>query len=248
MYNTLVYQPILTLLLWLYQLLGQNLGLAIIALTLIVRGTLVPFTLPGIKSAKKIALLKPELDKLKKKHSKDKKTLQKKQMELYKSHNVNPAGGCLPYIVQFIFLIALYRVFMNSLGNGVINGQAVTTQFLLWDLKVKDTTYILPILAGALQLLTSLAIMPGIEDDPQKRKISKKKKEDVAEMAQSMQQQMVFLMPALTVFFAIQFPSGLALYWVITTAFSLVQQLAISGPGGLKKYALKFRNLTGKKQ
>jgi len=55
-----------------------------------------------------------------------------------------------------------------------------------------------------------------------------------------MQQQMVFMMPIMTVVFALQFPAGLALYWVVTTAFSLVQQLVISGPGGLKKYLVKL--------
>lgn len=240
MYNTLVYNPILNSLLFLYELLGGNLGLAIITLTLVVRGLLIPFTLPSMKSAKQIAKIKPELDVLKKKYAKDPKMLQQKQLELYKKHNINPAGGCLPFIVQFIFLIALYRVFIDSLGNGAINGTVVDTQFLSWNLNEKDTTYVLPVLAGVLQLFTSLAIMPAVEDDPQKRKGKKEEKEDVAEMAQSLQQQMVFLMPAMTVFFALQFPSGLALYWVITTAFSLVQQLIISGPGGLLKYAKKF--------
>lgn len=220
--------------------MGSNLGLAIIVLTLIVRTILVPFTLPSMRSAKKIAALKPELDALKRKYKQDPKELQVKTLELYKKHNVNPAGGCLPYIVQFIFLIALYQVFIDSLGNGSIAGISINTQFLSWKLNEKDTSYALPILAGVLQLITSIAIMPAVEDEPLKRKGKKEEKEDVAEMAQSMQQQMIFLMPALTVFFAIQFPSGLALYWVVTTAFSLVQQLIISGPGGLLKYARRF--------
>ena len=71
MYNTLVYEPILNSLLWLYQVTGNNLGLAIIILTLIVRGFLIPFTLPQMKSARKMAALKPQLDALKKKHGKE---------------------------------------------------------------------------------------------------------------------------------------------------------------------------------
>ena len=59
-------------------------------------------------------------------------------------------------------------------------------------------------------------------------------------MATTMQQQMVFLMPIMTVIFSLQFPSGLALYWVITTAFSLVQQLVVSGPGAIPQYAKKI--------
>ncbi len=241
MYHTYIYQPILNSLLWLYQLTGQNLGFAIILLTLVVRGVLIPFTLPQLKSAKKMALLKPELDALKKKHSHDAKLFQQKQMEFYKTHNVNPAAGCLPFIAQFVVLIALYQVFMSTLGG---NGMGeVNSLFFLWDLKAKDTTYILPVLAGVLQLIMSLTILPAVENQPEKRPGTKEEKQDVAEMATTMQQQMVFMMPIMTVIFSIQFPSGLALYWVITTAFSLVQQLIVSGPGALLTYAYKFKIL-----
>ena len=237
MYNQFIYQPILQTLLWLYHATG-NLGVAIIVLTLLVRGILIPFTLPQLKSAKKMAALKPELDALKKKHGADPKVFQQKQLEFYKTHGVNPAAGCLPFIAQFIVLIALYQVFMHTLGG---NGMGdIGSAFLLWDLKVKDTSFILPILAGLLQLLTSLALLPAIENKPSEREGTKEQKQDVAEMAQSMQQQMVFMMPIMTVIFSLQFPSGLALYWVITTAFSFAQQLIVSGPGGLLVYARKI--------
>lgn len=239
MYNQFIYQPILNTLIWLYSIMGNNLGLAIIALTLLIRTILIPFTLPQMKSAKKMAALKPELDALKKKHGNDSKLLQQKTLELYQKNQINPAAGCLPFIAQFIVLIALYQVFMNTLGG---NGMGdVNTLFLSFDLKAKDTTYTLPILAGLLQFIMSVSLLPAIENEPAKREGTKAQKEDVAEMAASMQQQMVFMMPIMTVIFSLQFPSGLALYWVITTAFSLVQQLIVSGPGGLALYATKIR-------
>ena len=240
----ITYQPILQSLLWLYANLGHNLGVAIIVLTLAIRVILIPFTLPQLKAMKQMAALKPELDALKKKHGYDQKLFQEKQMEFYKSHNINPAAGCLPFIMQFIVLIALYTVFKDSLNGGAL-GEGVNTSFLLWNLKVKDTTFILPVLAGVLQLITSLTLLPAVENEPEKRDATLKQKEDVAEMAQSMQQQMVFMMPIMTVIFAIQFPAGLALYWVITTAFSLVQQLMVSGPGGLVVYAKKLHIIKG---
>ncbi len=244
MYHNYIYQPILNSLLWLYGATGHNLGVAIILLTLVVRGILIPFTLPQLKSAKKMASLKPELDALKKKHGHDVKLFQQKQMEFYKTHNVNPAAGCLPFIAQFVVLIALYQVFMSTLGG---NGMGeVNSSFLLWDLKVKDTTFILPVLAGILQLVMSLTILPAVENQPEKRPGTKEDKQDVAEMATTMQQQMVFMMPIMTVIFSLQFPSGLALYWVITTAFSLAQQLIVSGPGALLTYAKKFKLIKGK--
>lgn len=244
MYHNYIYQPILNSLLWLYQITGHNLGFAIILLTLVVRGILIPFTLPQLKSAKKMAQLKPELDSLKKKHGHDAKLFQQKQLEFYKTHNVNPAAGCLPFIAQFVVLIALYQVFMATLnGNGMGD---INSAFFLWDLKSKDTTYILPVLAGILQFVMSLTILPAVENEPEKRPGTKEQKEDVAEMATTMQQQMVFMMPIMTIIFSIQFPSGLALYWVITTAFSLVQQLLVSGPGALLIYAKKYKLIKGK--
>lgn len=238
MYQTFIYQPILQTLLWLYNITGNNLGLAIVVLTLLVRTILIPFTLPSLRSAKKMASLKPELDALKKKYGHDTKLFQAKQVEFYKSHHLNPAAGCLPMIAQFIVLIALYQVFMNSLnGDGSLISNA---HFWIWNLKEKDTTYILPVLAGITQLLTSLAILPAVENEPTKRPGTKEQKQDVAEMAQSMQTQMVFLMPVMTVVFSLQFPSGLALYWVVTTIFSFVQQVIVSGPGGIPHYAGKI--------
>ena len=74
-----------------------------------------------------------------------------------------------------------------------------------------------------------------------KNKNEKKKEEDSLEMAQSMQQQMLYIMPAMTVLISLKFPSGLALYWVITTLFSLVQQYLVSGLGGLKPVLLRLR-------
>ncbi len=241
MYNTLVYQPILHSLLFLYNLFGHNLGFAIIFLTLFIRLALLPFVIPSLKSAKKMALLKPELDALKKKYAKDPAKLKQKQVEFYKQHGLNPATGCLPYLVQLVVLIALYRVFMDSLKGGTIAGQTINTHFWLWDLTAKDKTFILPILAGVFQLFTSIALLPAVENEPAKRKLSQEKKEDLGEMAQAMQQQMVFLMPLMTVIFALQFPSGLALYWLVSTVFSLVQQVAIAGPGGLANYWRKFK-------
>jgi YidC/Oxa1 family membrane protein insertase len=228
MYNTLIYQPILNSLLWLYQITGQNLGFAIILLTLVVRGILIPFTLPQLKSAKKMALLKPELDALKKKHGHDAKLFQQKQIEFYKTHNVNPAAGCLPFIAQFIVLIALYQVFMKTLGGDGVG--EINSAFLLWDLKSKDTTYVLPVLAGVFQFIMSLTSLPAIENEPENDQVLSKTKKDVADMATTMQQQMVFMMPIMTIIFSIQFPIRSSATG-LSQPPSLIQQLIVSGPG-----------------
>jgi len=190
--------------------------------------------MPSLKSAQTIRSLKPELDRLKKRFKDDKMGLQKAQLELYQKHGVNPAAGCLPNILQLIVLIALYRVFMDSLQNGAAN---INTSFLWLDLAKPDPKYILPALAGIIQLALSQMLSPAIEHHKEK---TKKKTEDVQDMAETMQQQMLLIMPVMTVLIALRFPSGLALYWVITTLFSLVQQYYVSGWGGLEKYLVKF--------
>ena len=233
--------PINNLLIFLYGISGQNLGLAIIFLTLIVRGVLVPITIPSLRSAKKLQELKPHLDKLKQKH-KDKQKLQLATLELYKQHGINPAAGCLPQIAQLLVLIALYQVFINFINGGQYNGQSLNLNFLWLDLGKADPYYILPVLAGLTQLIFSFMMTSGLESHVKapKNKDEKKKEEDSMEMAQSMQQQMLYLMPAMTVIIALKFPSGLALYWVITTLFSLVQQYLVSGLGGLKPVLVKL--------
>ena len=235
MFNTLIYQPIFQTLLFLTNLFGGNLGLSVIALTLLILGALVPLTLPSLKSAQKLKSLQPELDKLKAKHGQDKQKLQLAQLELYKQHGINPAAGCLPNIVQLVILIAMYRVFMDFLAK---NGDSTTINlnFLWLNLTRPDPYYILPILAGISQLALSLMLAPAVEHHQEK---TKAKTEDMQEMAQTMQQQMLFIMPVMTVVIALRFPSGLALYWIATTVFSTVQQYLLSGWGGLTKYFAK---------
>lgn len=244
---------ILDILLYLYQHLG-DLGLVIIVFTVVLRTILLPLTVKSLRAASQIRDLQPELKKLKEKHKEDKQALQKAQLELYQKYNINPLAGCLPQVLQLVLLILLYQVLLKFLGNTEINGIVIDPTFLWLDLSKPDSLYILPVVAGASQLVLSLMIAPGGEvkdqvsntsSDP-KIKAENKKEEDFAEMAASMQQQMIFIMPFMTGFIALTFPSGLALYWVVTTIYSIGQQWAISGPGGLVTYsrrALAWLNL-----
>ena len=245
-FNTLLYQPILKVLVYLTHLLGGSFGLAIIALTLLIRLVLIPLTLPAMKSAQKMKELKPRLDELKKKHAKDKRQLQIEQLNLYKEQGINPAAGCLPTIVQFAILIAMYRVFIDFIQNG--NGESLMAnmQFFWLDLSKPDRLHILPILAGETQLILSQMLMTAKEHHEAKeltkeaQKKEKTKGEDTQEMAETLQQQMLYVMPVMTGLIAWNLPSGLAVYWVVTTIFSLVQQYIMSGPGGLATLQAKL--------
>lgn len=251
---TVVNQVLIQFLLQLHQVTG-NLGLSILAFTLIVRLLLVPLSLPTMKSQKKMRELQPELKKLKDTHGKDQKALQAAQMELYKKHNVNPLAGCLPQVVQIILLIVLYQVLVQFVSNTELNGVVLNTQFIWLNLTKPDQLFILPILAGLTQLFLSLMIAPGGETPdviPNDSKIKKlkdenKKEEDAADMAAAMQKQMLFIMPVMTAFIAVRFPSGLALYWVASTVFSIVQQYFSTGWGGVTLYAKRAYAFVQKK-
>ncbi len=227
------------------QTLTGNLGVSILVFTLIVRSLLLPLSLPSVKSQKKMKEMQPELKELQRKHKDDKPALQAAQMELYKKYNVNPLAGCLPQVVQLAILILLYQVLLKFLAQTEINGVAINPFFLGLNLAQPDHTYVLPVLSGVSQFILSLMILPGAEtpdivpNQSSSKKIqdANKKEEDVADMASTMQKQMLFVMPIMTGFIALRFPSGLALYWVATTVFSIAQQFFLSGPGGLTLYA-----------
>lgn len=248
--------PVLHVLVWLYQVGGNNLGFAIITFTLLFRGLLVPLSIPSLKSQKKMRALKPHLTKLKAQYGHDKMLFQQKQMELYKEYDINPMSGCLPYLLQFGVLIVLYNALNYVLHTAQVFGVEIQTQFFGLNLVKPDPTKILPILSGVTQLVLSMMILPGVEHHdlvPDSSKNAEVKKvnaqeTDVQEMAESMQKQMVFMMPVMTGIFALNFPSGLAMYWVTTTLFSIIQQYAISGWGGLEFYAKKLYSFaTGRK-
>jgi YidC/Oxa1 family membrane protein insertase len=229
-----------TILIFLYSTFG-NLGVAIIVFTILIRLVLLPLTLPSIKSSKKIQELQPELKKLKAQHKGDKQALALAQAALYKSYNINPLAGCLPQLVQLFILIVLYQSIIGLFNEQ--NGQ-YNLNFFWVDLSQFDPTYILPVVAGITQFLLSLMILPVtqtrdlVPNDSKSKTVqdANRKEEDIAEMAVTMQQQMVFLMPVMTVFIALKLPSGLALYWVAGTLITMATQYFVSGWGGLATY------------
>jgi YidC/Oxa1 family membrane protein insertase len=234
---------ILYILVNIYQLVG-DLGVSIILFTFLTRLVLVPLSFNSLRSQAKMKKLQPKLKELEKKHKGSKEELNKIKMEFYKQHNVNPLSGCLPQVVQIGLLIVLYQVLMKFFKNPDIAGISIQTQFLWMNLSQPDPLYVLPVLAGASQFIMSLMIAPGAEtpdlisnqSSSKKVQQANKKEEDAAAMAAMMQKQMIFVMPVMTGFIALRFPSGLALYWIATTVFSIGQQYFVSGFGGLTSY------------
>lgn len=257
-------QPLLNGLMLFYRIFG-DLGIAIILLTLVIRLILFPLTVPSIKAQKKMMELAPEIAKLKEKYGTDKQKLAAAQMELYKKNGANPAAGCLPQIVQLVILIGLYQAFSKVLlQNGIATAEKLNqllypllklpidailnTNFLGFiNLTKPDVIHIsgLPTLPGVLlilaaltQLLSSKMMMPIVKKEEQ---IAAKTKEKTDDMAASMQSQMLYLFPIMTILIGFTFPSGLVLYWFVFSLFTMIQQYIITGLGGLAPWVEKIK-------
>lgn len=220
------------------ELYTGNLGVAIILLTIVLKTLLVPLNIPQLKLAQKKNELDFELKALKEKYT-DKSELAKAQMDLYKKHGVSPAGGCLPSIAFMVVLLALFRVFTELFEgsidpsfyySSILRDNSISHTFLYLDLFKKDPYYILPVITGIAQFFASKQMMPKVTAA---QKIAKKTESGMDDMATQMQSQMLYMFPIMTVFFTINFPSGLALYWFVSSLYTILQNWF------LKKYVIK---------
>ncbi|MCX6795901.1 MAG: YidC/Oxa1 family membrane protein insertase [Candidatus Falkowbacteria bacterium] len=121
-FTTYFYQPILNLVIFLYNIVpGHDLGVTIILLTIIIKLALLPLSKSSIKSQKALQDLQPKLDEIKKKYANNKEEIGKATLELYRQNKINPFSSCLPIIIQLPFLIAVFRVFRSNLNGGALN-------------------------------------------------------------------------------------------------------------------------------
>lgn len=235
------FDPLLNTLIFLYRSLGLNMGLAIIALTLVFRLAIFPLNLRSLISQRRIQHLKPHLDALKDKHAQDKGALAQAQMDLYKTEGVNPAGGCVYLLIQLPFLFAMYRVLdfvvkLNHIGD--LNSHLYTPWLHLaslgdlhllfgWvNLGKPDPLHILPILAGVTQFAVSKMTLPVAK--AKEKAQDKQEKVSMEESLMAAQGQMVYLFPVMTTVITWGFPSGLALYWTVGNLFSIIQQFYVN--------------------
>lgn len=230
LWTKLLYKPLLNILfLFYFYLPGRDLGIAIIALTFLIKIILFPSFMSSMKSQRAIKGLQPEVDRIKQEFKDDKERQSKELMNLYKEHKVNPLGSCLPLLIQLPILFALYRVFIVGLSQDslkylydffpkVENG--VNTMFLHFTgiswlmVDLTKPSIALALLAGLVQLFQSILSM---RFTPQSGDRASK----------FISTQMVYFFPIITVFIAMSLPSALALYWVAMTVFTALQQLYI---------------------
>ncbi|MBM0065391.1 YidC family membrane integrase SpoIIIJ [Bacillus gibsonii] len=190
-------------------------GIAIIALTVLIRLVIMPLMIKQTKSMKAMQLLQPEMQRLREKHSaKDQVTqqkLQKELMGLYQEKGVNPFAGCLPLVIQMPILLALYHAIMRTTE---IKGNT----FLWFTLDVPDPIFLLPIIAGGATFIQQKMMM--VQNNPQMKIL-------------------LYLMPIMITVFGFFLPSAVILYWVVGNVFMIAQTYFITGPNVEQRKAAK---------
>ena len=234
LFNQILTWPILNLLLWLYDVIpGQDIGIAIIILTIIVKAVLYPFAVQQIKQQRSMQALQPKMEEIRKRLADDKEAQAKELMELYKTEKVNPAASCLPLLIQLPVFIALYHALQSGLtSNGLEHlyafvpnpGQVDATLFGLVDLA--NPNYVLAILAAGVQYWQTKQIMAttpkAASHPPSEVKGTEGAKDE--SMAAMMNKQMLYVMPLVTVVIGFSLPGGLTLYWLVMSILTVAQQ------------------------
>ena len=181
-----------------------NWGVAIILLTILIKIIFFPLTYSSTKSMAKMADLQPKIKAIRAKYKKAKsdigqrREMNEEMMRLYKEQGVNPAGGCLPLLIQLPIFWGVFRML-------VVSVELRHAPFALWitDLSVKDPAYVTPVLMGITQYISQK--MTPTSADPSQAK-------------------MMLIMPFVMTIFFMNFQSGLVLYWLTTNVLQIGQQ------------------------
>ncbi len=224
-FNTILYQPLFNALILLYLYLpGHDFGIAVIVLTILIKLVLYPLGAQAIHSQKTMSSLQPKIKAVQEKFKNDKEKQAKAMMELYKQEKINPLSGCLPILVQLPILFALYRLFwkgfdgeqLNFLYGFVPNPGQIDPTFL-GIVNLAGASAVLAILTGIAQYIQTKMVTPA----------STKATAGRGDLSQMMQKQMLYFLPVFTVFILWRLPAAVALYWLTTTLFTIVQQWLI---------------------
>ncbi|HRY22312.1 MAG TPA: YidC/Oxa1 family membrane protein insertase [Candidatus Dojkabacteria bacterium] len=255
-WNNVIYYPILNLLIVFYDLLFDNLGLAIIVIAILIRLILIPLMKNQTEMTKKMSSLKPQLDELQKKYKNNPEKLSQEQIKLYKKVGYNPLGCLVTFIPQLIIFSVLIQVIRN-VTTGDLNGiypfvtnllndgasLTVDTKFLMWDLtktfndlssefgkfSIEALPYLgLSVLVGISQYFASkfTQVMQGTLP---KKEEKKKKGEELSpeEMTKKMTKSFSLILPFTTIFIAISAPAALSLYWSVQSFMLVIQYMLL---------------------
>ena len=234
LFREAVMRPLANSLVLLYMLLFNNFGLSIVGLTAIIRLATMKLTLKQIKSTRAMSTIQPKLKEIQARYKNDRQKISQETFRIYRENGVNPIGCLGPMIIQMPIWIGLYwaliRVLPSSPENladlskllyswlPMVHGAVPVNSSFFWlDLSAPDRSFVLPLMVGGSMWLQQ-KMMTFPSQDPKQ---------------QQTQQMMLWMMPLMFVFFSFSFPSGLALYWVISNLMGVAIQYFTTGLGGL---------------
>ncbi|MCX6741301.1 MAG: YidC/Oxa1 family membrane protein insertase [Candidatus Parcubacteria bacterium] len=226
-FKVILYQPILNLLVWLYNIIpGHDLGVAIIIVTILIRAILWPLSQKSVRSQKALQDLQPKLKVIQDKYKDDKQKQAAAMMAIYRENKINPLSSILPILVQLPILIAVYQVFWKGINATqmvlypFIHNPGVLNKMAFGFLDLSHRNIILAVLTGVVQywqtkMLTKTTPPPTL---------AKKEGAKDENMMAMMNKQMNIMMPIFMVIIGITLPSGLLLYWLIGLFLTILQQ------------------------
>jgi len=238
-FNTILYRPLLNALVIFYQLIpGHDFGVAVILLTILTRLIIYPLMAQSLRSQKVLTKLQPKIRELQVKHKNDKEKQAKELISLYQKEKINPLGGFLPLLIQFPILIALYQVFWKGLRpEEMANLYSFVSQPKIIDpiffglINLAKSSLILALIAAIFQFFQTKMLTiyqpVGLVKTPEKT-------DQMTSFFNLFQKQMLYFFPIFTVFILWKLPAAIALYWITTSLFSLVQQYFIFKPSSEK--------------
>lgn len=220
LFNEIFYRPLFNGLIFLYNIVpGHDMGVSIIILTIFIRLILWPLTNKSIKNQKVLTKIQPQIEEIKKKFKNNKEAQARALMGVYSANKINPLAGFLPLVVQIPIIIALWRVFLNSLNLDLnslysfIPAPTGVQSFFLGLVDLSHKSVLLAILAGVLQYFQTKMIMPPSV-----------KSAGTSDFGQIMAKQMLYFGPILSVIIFWSLPAALPLYWIVVTLLTLLQQ------------------------
>lgn len=235
LWTTVCYQPIYNVLILLTSILPfHDLGFAILLLTILIRTILLIPSQKALVSQRRMNELQPKLNKIKEKYKDNQEMIAKETMALWKEYKVNPFGSCLPLLIQFPILIALFYVIQDGLNPNTayllyeplknFDVHSINVIFLGFLDLTKVNAIALPLFVGGLQFLQmKLSFVKNKKKDEVKPEKNKPGSE--MEMASK---SMIYFMPVMIALFTASVPAGVGLYWSISTLYGIIQQLVVN--------------------
>lgn len=234
LFNEVLYKPLYNLLIVFYNIIpGHDLGIAIIILTVLLRLALHPLSKKAIKSQRQLQEIQPEIKALQNKYKSDPQKQAAMVMEFYREKKISPMSGCLPLLIQLPLLIALYQVFLagwtsDALVNlyGFIAKPESISPMMLGVLDLSKPSVVLALVAGLAQFFQTKTLMRvnNNKKTEVKKNDNKEEKSFASDFSETMNKQMLYVMPFFTVFISASLPAGLAVYWIVTSVFSIIEQ------------------------